>query len=277
MKNIQDEIQQILREYDLPLHGFCPFQAVENHLLPCRAAARLPENARTVLVTLFPYRFADEGPRNLSRYAACLPDYHKAAGEKLNRAAAALMETFPPHRFEAFVDNSPLPEVRTAALAGLVCVGDNGVLIHPEFGSWVFIGAIVTDLELSLPIPGPIEECLHCGACSAACPSSCVGLTGEERRRRCLSAVSQKKGFLSAEEEELLRGSPLVWGCDRCQEVCPLNRKTRIAPHPSFVGYQGWLSEDDLEHLEGKAYGWRGKRVLERNLELQNKASQAAD
>lgn len=277
MKNIQDEIQRILREYDLPLHGFCPFQAVQNHLLPCRATARLPENARTVLVTLFPYRFADEGPRNLSRYAACLPDYHQAAGVSLNRAAAALMETFPLHRFEVFVDNSPLPEVRTAALAGLGCVGDNGLLIHPKFGSWVFIGEIVTDLELSLPDPRPIPGCLHCGACAAACPSSCVDLKGAERRQRCLSAVSQKKGELGPEEKTLLRGSPLVWGCDRCQEVCTLNRNTQVDPHPGFIGYQGWLSEDDLEHLEGKAYGWRGKRVLERNLELQNKASQAAD
>lgn len=139
----------------LPLHGACAFAELSHNLLPCRAAARLPDKPGTVLTLLFPYRFPDRGPRNLSRYAACLPDYHLAAGEVLSSAAAALRAAYPRYRFEPFVDNSPLPEVRAAALSGLGCIGDNGLLIHPVYGSWVFIAAIVTDMVLPLPPAGP--------------------------------------------------------------------------------------------------------------------------
>lgn len=262
-------IGDILTGCGLPLHGACSFGELSDSLLSCRAAARLPDKPKTVLTVLFPYRFPDQGPRNLSRYAACLPDYHLAAGEVLAGAATALREAFPGHRFEPFVDNSPLPEVRAAALSGLGCIGDNGLLIHPVYGSWVFIAAIVTDLDLPLPPAAPPQGCLHCGACAAACPAACLELSREGRRQSCLSAVTQKKGELTAEERALLQASPLVWGCDRCQEVCPLNRGTRIQPHPCFTGYQGLLTERGLEDLAGKAYGWRGRRVLERNLRLQ--------
>lgn len=265
-------ISDLLTGCGLPLHGACAFAELSHNLLPCRAAARLPDKPGTVLTLLFPYRFPDRGPRNLSRYAACLPDYHLAAGEVLSSAAAALRAAYPRYRFEPFVDNSPLPEVRAAALSGLGCIGDNGLLIHPVYGSWVFIAAIVTDMVLPLPPAGPPLGCLHCGACAAACPAGCIGREAAGRRgcrRGCLSAVSQKKGSLTPKEEALLRSSPLVWGCDRCQEVCPLNRGTQIQPHPCFTGYQGRLTAGELGDLTGKAYGWRGRGVLERNLKLQ--------
>lgn len=186
----------------------------------------------------------------------------------LSSAAAALRAAYPRYRFEPFVDNSPLPEVRAAALSGLGCIGDNGLLIHPVYGSWVFIAAIVTDMVLPLPPGRPAAGCLHCGACAAACPAGCIGREAAGRRG-CLSAVSQKKGSLTPKEEALLRSSPLVWGCDRCQEVCPLNRGTQIQPYPCFTGYQGRLTAGELGDLTGKAYGWRGRGVLERNLKLQ--------
>ena len=88
-------------------------------------------------------------------------------------------------------------------------------------------------------------------------------------RTHCLSALSQKKGELTPQEERLLLEGGLVWGCDRCQEICPLNAETRCAPHPCFGGrYRPVLTREDLEDLEGKAYGWRGRKVPERNLRL---------
>ena len=269
----RDRVGRILRQAGLPLHGFCPFAAVADRLLPCRAAARLPEGSRTVIVALFPYRFPEEGRRNLSRYA-CVPDYHQAAGRVLQGAAAALAEAFNAS-FEAFIDNSPIPEVYAAASAGLGRMGDNGLLLHPVYGSWVFIGCIVTDMELEARASAP-AACLHCGACGTACPGGCVG--GADKPRRCLSAVSQKKGPLEEAEERLLAGSPLVWGCDTCQEVCPLNRDAKIDPHPCFGGFEGWLDRAvldalDREGLRRKAYGWRGRAVVERNLSIWDKRS----
>lgn len=263
-----------LTSLGLPLHGFCPFAAIADRLLPCRALSRLPKQAATVIVCLFPYRFPDEGDtsRNLSRYA-CVPDYHTAAGNVLQKAAACLAENYAPHAFVPFIDNSPIPEVYTAALAGLGVVGDNGLLIHPVYGSYVFIGAIVTDWDLSLPPPDSPRSCLHCGRCAAACPGGCI-LSHKERQKACLSAISQKKGDLSPAEERLLQNSPLLWGCDTCQEVCPLNGDIHIEPHPCFDGYDPLLTPALLDKLEltgrlrEKAYGWRGTAVLRRNLRL---------
>ena len=118
---------------------------------------------------------------------------------------------FPENSFSAFVDNSPIPEVKTAALAGLGVVGENGLLITEEFGSWVFIGEIVTDLFIECE-EREIKSCIKCGKCKKVCPA----------KNECLSAVSQKKGELSSEEERLLKENNIVWGCDICQEVCPL-------------------------------------------------------
>lgn len=267
-----DGISRLLTQAGLPLHGFCLFDRLRDRLLPCRAASRLPEEATTVLTVLFPYRFPDSGsPRNLSRYA-CVPDYHIAAGTALENAAQQLKRMFPHVAFEPFIDNSPIPEVYTAALSGLGCIGDNGLLIHPQYGSYVFIGAIVTDLELPVQ-ESPLRECLHCGACRARCPGTALSETGVERDR-CLSHISQKKGELSREEQSLLRQNGLVWGCDRCQEICPLNRTALVRPHACFSWYAPWMTPEDLELLKDKAYGWRGKSVPLRNWRLLYEAEQ---
>ena len=270
--SILHKLSAALCDCQMPLHGFCSFDALKDSLLPCRAADRLnavfpPKHAaRTIIVALFPYRYSDE-PGNLSRYAR-VPDYHHCAGDVLTQAAASLEQAFSPFRFLPFLDNSPLPEVRAAALAGLGCRGDNGLLIHPVYGSWVFIGTLVTDLDLCLPHQEDIPGCLHCGACSAACPGNCR-LGTNASRETCLSRLTQQKQPLTPQEQTLIRAAGTAWGCDRCQDVCPLNRRAEIQPHPCFTtNFAPSLTRDDLNDLTDKAYGWRGRGVPERNLEL---------
>ena len=252
--------------------GVCPFSAVEEELLPCRAVNRLPQAAKTVLCVLFPYRFPGDPPQNLSRYAA-VADYHTAAGAVLAHIAQELRIADPEGCYEPFMDNSPLPEVRLAVAAGLGVRGDNGLFFSHTYGSFVFIGAVVTDREMSVKACPP-AECLHCGACVAACPGGALAGDGTVDRRRCLSDITQRKGELTAEEQALLCRGGSAWGCDICQEVCPLNRQATVAPHVCFDGVQPVLRESDLESLTGKAYGWRGKAVLVRNLRLLEKSAE---
>lgn len=260
------DVSPLLDAAGLSLHGFCRFDDLGGHLLPCRAAARLPEEASVVIVALFPYRFPDDGcPRNLSRYA-CVPDYHRTAGEVLRSAAERLARRYPTFRFEPFIDNSPIPEVRAASLAGLGRIGDHGLLIHPQFGSYVFIGTIVCDAPWPVP-RGELAFCPHCGACTKACPGNCL-TAGRPDRGRCLSALTQKKGALTAEEEGLIRQNGLLWGCDTCQDVCPENAGVLCDPHPCFEEYRPMAGPADFDDLAGKAYGWRGKAVLLRNWNL---------
>lgn len=252
----------LAREF-VPDCGVCDFASLRERLITCRAISRVPKNAKSVLVCVFPYRFSSTEPRELSYYA-CVPDYHTAAGAVLEQLAEKLQEAYPHHAFVPFIDNSPIPEVYAAAKAGLGMIGDNRLLIHPTFGSYVFIGEIVTDLEIPTTNIPP-AYCEHCGACAAACPGGC--LPGDTRDT-CVSAVSQKKGELTTTEIALLRKGGLVWGCDRCQEVCPHNQNALIAPHPYFTDYTPTLLPPDHPLFPTRAYAWRGKSVPYRNQQL---------
>lgn len=256
------DLEHTIRSF-VPAWGVCDFSELSDHLIACRAMARVPKEAKSVLVCLFPYRFCEDETRELSYYA-CVPDYHLAAGAVLDKLASTLQEAYPDHTFVPFTDNSPIPEVYAAARAGLGIIGDHRLLIHPTFGSYVFIGEIVTDLKLPATST-EIAYCEHCGACSAACPGKCLP---DDRRDTCISAVSQKKGELTEEEIALLRTGGLAWGCDRCQEVCPHNKQAVCEPHPCFSDYTPTLLPPDHPQFATRAYAWRGKTVPFRNQEL---------
>lgn len=255
------DIRALLLDFT-PDSGVCAFETVSPFLLPCRAASRLPERPQSIIMMIFPYRFPDTPDRNLSRYA-CVPDYHIAAGAVLQAAADRCAALYPDYHFVPFLDNSPIPEVKAAAAAGLGMIGRHGLLIHPTYGSFVFLGELVTDLPLA-PTGNGITYCPGCGACAAACPGGCLPDHGREH---CISAISQKKGDLTTDEAALLKQGGLIWGCDRCQEICPMNHSAAIAPHPCFTDYMPrFLPEDPA--FDTRAYAWRGRSVPLRNARL---------
>ena len=264
---MRTHIARALEKQGIQLYGYCTFASLRTRLLSCRAATRLPNDPQTVIVCLFPYRVDSDAPRNLSRYA-CVPDYHQVAGAALERAATSLNDvngfTFTP-----FVDNSPIPEVYAAALAGLGCIGNNGLLIHPQFGSYVFIGTIVTDAPVDVK-EFALQKCIGCDTCLKACPTGALTQKGPDAGR-CLSAISQRRGELTAQETTALRENGLLWGCDRCQEVCPLNRTAQCAPFPGFDTYVPWLEDiPEGNELKKQPYGWRGAAVLHSNQRILN-------
>lgn len=251
---IKDEIRKTVNSCGIRDIGFCGFDALCGRLLDCRAKARLPENSRTVIVCVFPYKVKKEPPRNISRYAA-VPDYHRVCGSYLERACSALRTQFPENRFQWFTDNSPIPEVYAAAIAGLGSVGDNGMLITPRYGSYVFIGEIVTDIYVKTQ--NHYRECMHCGRCKSACPT-------ELDKTRCLSALSQKKGDLDPEAAAVLKEHNIIWGCDICAESCPLNMKAQNTYIKEFIsGYRDSYTAG--EDITGRAYEWRGEKTVKRN------------
>lgn len=247
-------ISRYFEENYIEFVGAIPFFEVEKHLIECAAKKRIPKMAKSVILCLFPYAVKKEKPKSLSRYAA-VPDYHNVCLDILNQIINKLKENYPQNEFEAFVDNSPVPEVAAAARAGLGVKGENGLLINKKYGSFVFIGEIVTDLEIETKT-FEIKSCTKCGKCKGNCP---VGLD----KSKCLSLLSQKKGELSKEEASLLKNNNILWGCDICANVCPENKfeKTNI---PEFIeGYKD--SYSPLDTIEGRAYHWRGKKTIDRN------------
>lgn len=237
--------------------GVCSFELVKDRLLPCRNLSFLPKEAKSIILFVFPYKVKEEKPKNICRYAA-VPDYHEVCKETLMDFCKTLSEHYKENEFVAFIDNSPIPEVFAASAAGLGVSGKNGLLITKEYGSFVFIGEIVTDLEIENE--NLYGECKNCGLCKAACP---VGLD----KSRCLSLLTQKKGELTKEEEKLIKENGLVWGCDNCAEICPLNKEKGLSQIKPFVnGYRHSYAEN--EDVLGRAYAWRGEKVVKRNLNI---------
>lgn len=130
-----------------------------------------------VFIAAFPYwAGADQPQGNLSYYARG-EDYHLALSRRLGQIVAGLQAEFPGKTFVPGADNSPLPERQCAHLAGLGILGRHGLVIVPPYGSWVFLGTILTDLPLpSAAVPAP--DCPGCNACIRACPSGALTETG---------------------------------------------------------------------------------------------------
>lgn len=253
------EIINTLNQFGIKNIGFCDFLSLRDRLLDCRAKSRLPQNAKTVIICAFPYKVKDTPPQFLSRYAA-LPDYHTVCGEMLQKASKALKQKYPQNIFEYFCDNSPIPEVFAAAMAGLGIKGDNGLLITKKYGSYVFLGEIVTDLQIDTT--DSYAECEHCGACKSACP---VALD----KQKCLSNLSQQKK-LTDSELDVLKQNGILWGCDICANACPHNKTAKNTDIAEFInGYRDTYSPD--EDPTDRPYIWRGTEPIRRNYDNINK------
>lgn len=244
---------------------------------------RILPSCRSVIVVLVPYYTAQTEQANLSLYCRSA-DYHAVVRAYLEQIAAYLQRQYPGSEQRCVVDTSPLSDRWLAYQAGLGFFGDNRCLINDTYGSYVFIGSVLTSLPFTPDQPLQ-QECSHCGACQSACPGQCFS-GGAYDYSCCKSYITQKKGSLTLPEIQCMEKTPLIFGCDVCQESCPHNAGVKATPLPEF--YRNRLSQlcpSDIESLSNKqfqqafgdrAFAWRGKKVLLRNLEYAAKPDAAS-
>jgi epoxyqueuosine reductase len=181
----------------------------------------------------------DAEPRGwISRYAWG-DDYHEVLQERLNELAAALRERFAePFEARVYADTGPLQERIFAKYAGLGWLGKNTLLLNQRLGSWIFLGVIVTTLDLAPTLEDgvlpPPDLCGSCRRCIDACPTQAFVEPYVMDARRCISYLTiELRGAVPGELRESI-GSH-VFGCDICQDVCPWNRRARTTPLEEFL------------------------------------------
>ena len=175
--------------------------------------------------------------------------------------------------FKPMVDTGELIDVRVAERAGIGFVGKNGLLVTKEFGSYVYLGELITNIEF--PVDSPVDYgCGDCTRCVDFCPTNALLGNGKMNAQRCLSYQTQTKGFMPKEYRKKI--GHVIYGCDICQQVCPYNKGKDFHLHPEMepsveethplLKPLVTISNKEFKERFGKMAGsWRGKKPLQRN------------
>ena len=223
--------------------------------------------ARSVIVcainynTQHPYSTQVHGSDRgwISRYAWSREDYHEAVLRKLKNVEASLQLGVPGELrasliTRSYVDTGPVVERVFAKYSGVGWIGKNTCLINQKKGSWLFLGVILTSLELEPDLPAP-DRCGTCTRCIEACPTDAILAPYQLDSNKCISYLTiEKRGSIP---EDLRAGMGRhVFGCDICQDVCPWNRKAPATTAPEFNPRPGlvnpalaWLAEMSAEEF----------------------------
>jgi epoxyqueuosine reductase len=204
---------------------------------------RVLEAARSIVVLAMNYRTAEPAPPaagqgRVSRYAWGDADYHDLIRERLRTLADWLRAQVPAAQVRGVVDTAPLLEREFAQLAGLGWIGKNTLLINRNEGSWFFLAALLTDVELSYDAPHATDHCGTCRACLDACPTNAFPQPYVLDATRCISYLTIE--LRDAVPLELRSGmGDWFFGCDVCQDVCPWNSRAPQSAEAAFVPRPG--------------------------------------
>lgn len=213
----------------------------------------------------------------LSRYALGR-DYHRLIRKRLTTLAEQINNEINGLNYRAFCDSAPVLEKALAEKAGLGWIGKHTNVIHPQAGSWFFLGEIYTNLPL--PIDAPLGKS-HCGSCTACldiCPTQAIIAPYQLDARRCISYLTiELRGPIPVEFRPLIGNR--VYGCDDCQLVCPWNKFARYTGEKDFHPRHGldnatllelfcWSEQAFMQKTEGSAIRRIGYLCWLRNLAI---------
>jgi len=221
------------------------YQHPEHVLPPVKSVVMLGMNYRTT----DPPAELKPGQGRVSRYAWGEGDYHDLIRERLRRLADWLHEQVPGCRTRGVVDTAPLLERDFARLAGLGWFGKNTMLINKQLGSWLFLAALLTDVELEPDQPHETAHCGTCTACLEACPTNAFPEPYVLDATKCISYLTIELRDQPIPEEYREGCGEWLFGCDICNDVCPWNRKAPVSNEPVFHPRTELLPADAAELL----------------------------
>lgn len=185
----------------------------------------------------------------VARYAQSAVDYHKTIRLRLKELKGWLIANIPNAAVRGIVDTAPLHEREFAQKAGLGWIGKNTLLLNKNWGSYFFLAALLTNVELVADQPHHSEHCGTCSACLEACPTEAFVAPYQMDATRCLSYVTiESRSIPQTKIAEKM--SDWIFGCDICQEVCPWNRRSQTTSDSAWQPQQCNSRIDPLEILQ---------------------------
>ncbi|WP_066372673.1 tRNA epoxyqueuosine(34) reductase QueG [Neobacillus fumarioli] len=200
-------------------------------------------------------------------------DYHHVLKARLKKLEEFILSKVPEARLKSMVDTGELSDRAVAERAGIGWSGKNCSIITPEFGSYIYLGEMITSLPFEPD--EPIEnQCGSCTKCLEACPTGALVQGGQINAKRCISFLTQTKDFIPDEFREKIGNR--IYGCDSCQTACPVNKgknfhfHEELEPEPEMVKPLLKpvlnLSNREFKNRFGTLAGsWRGKKPIQRN------------
>ncbi|MCR8961608.1 tRNA epoxyqueuosine(34) reductase QueG [Brevibacillus halotolerans] len=239
------------------------------------------EGARSIIAIAIAYpskmtnfpKSEPEAYRGILARSAWGGDYHHILRDKLNQLADFIQTLESEVRLESMVDTGVLSDRAVAERAGIGWVGKNCSIITPEFGSYVYLGEMITNLPL--PSDQPIEDqCGDCTLCLDTCPTQALVQGGQLNSQRCVAFLTQVKDEIPEEFREKIGNR--LYGCDTCQTVCPKNKGMNFTHHPETLPDPELvkpllkplltIGNKEFKARFGKsAAAWRGKKPIQRN------------
>lgn len=272
------ELKERLRtQQDLGYQSGFEKGSIEERTEPNRL---VPEAKSIISIALaYPSKLKDaprstkDDRRGLFCRASWGQDYHDVLRDRLNKLGEYLQGRVSDFYGRSMVDTGELSDRAVAERAGIGFTGKNTNLITEEYGSYVYLGEMLTNI--AFPPDEPVEDsCGDCNICVDACPTGALIEGGQLNAQKCIAFLTQTKGFLPDEYRGVIGNR--LYGCDTCQTVCPKNKKKHNLIHAEFQpdpekvkpSLKPLLSVSNREFKEtyGQMSGsWRGKKPIQRN------------
>lgn len=200
-------------------------------------------------------------------------DYHIVLKDRMKKLIGEI-EKIIDFSYKYFVDTGPLIDRELAKKSGIGYYGKNCSIINDEYGSFIFIGYILTDLDIKIS-PILVEgKCSDCNICIKSCPTGALEGPYRFNPKKCISYLTQTKDKIPYELRTKMGNK--IYGCDTCQLVCPKNKDIKIGNHEEFLPKEtkGYMNIEELLSISNRQFkekygfmsgSWRGKNILKRN------------